>query len=98
MPAGNPNWVKGVSGNPGGRPKGLAEFREKLAGREEKILAVIDNALNGDDPRLAVEAAKLAMAYLYGRPTESTTQPTQPPAPPRLEEVRAMMQAQAGTA
>ena len=27
MPRGNPNWVTGVSGNPGGRPKGINYVR-----------------------------------------------------------------------
>jgi len=30
MAAGNPNWVKGVSGNAGGRPKGSARYIEAL--------------------------------------------------------------------
>lgn len=51
--AGNPQWKKGVSGNPAGRPKGIVDRRLKLNklldGKAEDVLRVVVNAaLEGD--------------------------------------------------
>jgi hypothetical protein len=40
MPPGNPNWIKGVSGNPGGRPKDpFKEAIRKQFGNGEQLIA-----------------------------------------------------------
>ena len=71
---GNPNWTKGVSGNPGGRPKAIVEVQE-LARRE--TAASIRGA--GSHPRLAedtppaavVAAATALLDRGWGRPVQS---------------------------
>jgi len=62
-------FAPGSSGNPGGRPKGLVQFREELeAAYGEDLIRVIGEALHDEDVRVRLEAAKFAVAYLYGRP------------------------------
>lgn len=68
-PRGRP-FPPGVSGNPGGRPKGLREFREALdaAGVDELMLQVLVDALKHTDIRVRLEALDRVAAYKYGRP------------------------------
>ena len=63
-------FVKGKSGNPGGRPKELAEFRQLL--REKKahkaLRCLMDEiGTRGDD---CVKAAEIVLAYAWGKPTQ----------------------------
>jgi hypothetical protein len=63
-------WPKGVSGNPGGRPKGI----EALArAHTSEALAVLVGALTDSDRRVAVSAAGLLLAYGWGRPKQAVT-------------------------
>src|SRR5688572_16077591 len=51
-PPGRP-WQKGQSGNPGGRPKGLASTFQKLAGKDgEKLAAMLWAVIEGDEEAL----------------------------------------------
>ena len=72
-------WPKGVSGNPGGRPKGTAALRSKLNGAARQIVDALLDALKDPDGRVRLEAIKIAFAYLYGKPSETA-------APPLVEE------------
>ena len=69
---GNPNWVKGgASPNPGGKPRGLVVFRSELsAAVGNQIVDVVKRALSNPDDRIALEAAKFAASYLYGKPAD----------------------------
>lgn len=65
-------FPKGKSGNPGGRPKELAELRELL--REAGALPMVVGRLldeihnNGEH---AIKACELVAAYLCGKPTQA---------------------------
>ena len=65
-------FVKGQSGNPGGRPKECAEVKD-LA-REYGPEAVERPAvlMRGDDPRVAVSACQALLDRGYGKPTQTT--------------------------
>jgi hypothetical protein len=67
---GNPNWVKGVSGNPGGRPRAIVEVQElarlETAASIRALVRVRDSA---DAPAAAVVAAATALLdRAWGKP------------------------------
>ena len=64
-------WRKGVSGNPGGRPKSLGGYREWLAGTREQRQKALLELLESRDEKVRLEAIKHADAYDYGRPMQA---------------------------
>jgi hypothetical protein len=77
---GNPNWVKGVSGNPGGRPRAVVEVAE-LARLETtaSIRALVRVRDSEASPPAAVVAAATALLdRAWGRPVQSVTSPDGP--------------------
>jgi len=68
-PRGRP-FPSGTSGNPGGRPKGIREFREALeaGGAAELMAKVILDGLAHEDIRVRLEAFDRAADRMYGRP------------------------------
>lgn len=77
---GNPDWKKGVSGNPNGRPVGAKNFTTKvrealealsdgknISYEKELITAILDNAIVKKD----IQAQKLIWNYLDGMPSQS---------------------------
>lgn len=70
---GNPKWVKGFSGNPGGKPKIAEEFREKCRRVvDDHVLAAWTHEVEtmGDN---WIKASELLAAYGYGRPAQPVT-------------------------
>jgi hypothetical protein len=71
---GNPNLFKpGQSGNPGGRPKGIAA---KAREHGDKALAVLSDALADPDPRTRIAAAKEILDRGYGKAVVMTADVT----------------------
>ena len=69
---GNPNWTKGVSGNPGGRPKEVRAVIE--AARQEgvaSILALVRIRDESADPRAVVAAANAILDRGFGKPAQT---------------------------
>lgn len=64
-------FVKGQSGNPGGRPKGLLEFKRECEQRSTRALELLDDAIGQGPSPVAIEAAKLLLAYAWGKPTQT---------------------------
>ena len=56
----------GASGNPGGRPKGYADFREACRDRTPQALAALEAALSDD--KLCVQAASVLLMHGWGKP------------------------------
>jgi HEAT repeat protein len=59
----------GVSGNPGGRPKGIAAKAREHTGR---VIEVLVEALEDKDARVRIQAAKELLDRGYGRPLTMT--------------------------
>jgi hypothetical protein len=66
-----PKFQKGVSGNPGGRPKLPAEMREMFQAKAPEAFEVLCRHLDSKDPRVAVAAATQILDRAYGRPVQS---------------------------
>ena len=64
-------FQKGVSGNPGGRPKLPAEMREMFQTKAPEAFEVLCRHLNAKDPRVAVAAATRILDRAYGRPPQT---------------------------
>lgn len=70
---GNPNWVKGVSGNPGGRPKDAYDIRMLAQERTLEALNVLaEIMLDKDAPHAArVSAANAILDRGHGKPMQT---------------------------
>lgn len=73
--AGNPNWRKGVSGNPGGRPKVVAEVRELAREHTEQALNTLVTIMGDEKANHSarVAAATQILDRGYGRAPQSLT-------------------------
>ena len=67
----SPRWQKGTSGNPGGRPALDPALKAKLAALTPRAIERLAEALDGDDPKLAVTAAMALLDRSLGRPATS---------------------------
>ena len=67
-------FMKGESGNPGGRPKAAMGLRKELDRRygdnAKKLLDELDELRMSDNERVRLDALKLALAYHCGQPTQ----------------------------
>ena len=72
-------FVPGQTGNPGGRPKGIAKIAREHG---DRALDVLVNALDDDDGRIRIAAAREILDRGYGKPVTMTADVTN-----RLEEL-----------
>ena len=95
-PRGRP-FPPGVSGNPGGRPKGLREFREALeaADAPQLMIQALLRGLTHEDVEIALAAYDRTAAYLYGRPgameSEAMRAHTGPPTEDEVAEAQRIL-------
>lgn len=71
--AGLKPFQKGVSGNPGGRPKGTGDFRDKCRTYSdealETLLEVMRSKATNTTMPAKVSAARTLLAYAFGEPS-----------------------------
>lgn len=72
-------WKPGQSGNPGGRPKGIAARARE---HTDKAIEVLVDGMADEDPRVRVVAAKEILDRGYGKPVAMTADVTR-----RLEDM-----------
>lgn len=61
----------GQSGNPGGRPAIARDLRKQLEPHGKAMVSALIDAMKSEDERVKLEAIKLGLAYLYGKPSEA---------------------------
>ena len=66
-------FVKGKSGNPGGRPKVSQEVQELARKHGPAAIKKLVEHLNGDDGRLSQQAAVALLDRGYGKPAQGVT-------------------------
>jgi hypothetical protein len=64
------HFLPGVSGNPSGRPKIVAEIRELARTHAPAALAKVVALIDDPDPRVALVAAREILDRVYGRPVQ----------------------------
>lgn len=67
-PTGKGGFIKGQSGNPGGRARMPTELREMLSAKAADAVQVVVKYLDDNDPRVALKAAELLLDRAYGKP------------------------------
>jgi hypothetical protein len=66
--------LPGVSGNPGGRPKLVAEFQKALREQHyERALAALLDCLDDSDGRVRIAAVREVFDRLFGKPKQPIT-------------------------
>jgi hypothetical protein len=64
-------WVKGQSGNPGGRAKGYGDLRELCREHTREAIERIIAAMRNDDDAIAVRASEALLDRGWGKPSSS---------------------------
>ena len=73
-PEGKGGYRKGQSGNPGGRPKEVAEVRELARTHTEAAIARLAEWMASDDPRASVAASIALLDRGWGKPMQQMEQ------------------------
>lgn len=65
-------FVKGQSGNPGGRPKVVTAIKELAQQHGESAFQRIIGLMASDDERVALAASQEVLNRAYGKPVQAT--------------------------
>lgn len=63
-------WVKGQSGNPGGRPKAEAEVVQLAREASPRAIGRLIELVEHSEPRTAIAAANSVLDRAFGKPTQ----------------------------
>lgn len=64
------SWVKGQSGNPGGRPKGEREVIELAREASPRAIGRLIELVESKDERVGIAAANSVLERAFGKPTQ----------------------------
>ena len=81
-------FQKGVSGNPGGRPKALLDMQELAREHTVDALLTLVFWMKSDDGKVAVSAANAVLDRAWGKPTQPISGEDGKPIDINLNEVR----------
>ena len=70
---GNPNWKKGVSGNPGGRPHQPKEMLEIARAESPAAFRRVCDLVQSKNEQVALAAAREVLDRAWGKPSQEST-------------------------
>lgn len=84
-------FVKGQSGNPGGRPKGEKEVLELAREASPRAIGRLIELVDSTDPRTAIAAANSVLDRAFGKPTQTlASDPDNPVVPDQAPAVETL--------
>ena len=70
---GNPNWVKGISGNPAGRPRQPAEMLMIARAASPEAFKRVCALMKSKNEAVALAAAREVLDRAWGKPSQEAT-------------------------
>ena len=70
---GNPNWVRGVSDNPGGRPRQPVKALELARSRSPEAFERICDLMQSKNEQVALAACREVLDRGWGKPAQEST-------------------------
>jgi hypothetical protein len=69
---GNPNWTKGVSANPGGRPRVIGDLKKLVRSYTDEAISALVDVMNNkaESGSARVSAAQALLDRGYGKPLQ----------------------------
>lgn len=65
-------WKKGQSGNPGGRPKEIADLKSFCQEKSPVAMAKVASLVESADERIALAASQTILDRAFGKPAQTT--------------------------
>lgn len=83
-------WVKGQSGNPGGRPKAEREVMDLARDASPRAMGRLIELVENEDARVSIQAANSVLDRAFGKPTQPLANDPENPINPQTPSVDAL--------